>query len=358
MPHEETRESKDLAMRWAYWLLLLGLSLTLIEAKDYTKQSGVQLFIDEMVKKEDFDRTRLERLFRRVEYQKEALSVYVPSLRDHKPTKVIRRKQGRWDRYEEVFLKESKVKRGVAYLREHEKVFKRAYRTYGVQPEYIAAIIGIESHYGVNTGKYPVFDTLVTLAFEKNRRQRFFRSELKAFLLMTRREKVNPKRVNGSYAGAIGLGQFMPSTHMHFAVDFNRDGKRRLHSDGDAIGSIAYYLRRHGWRRTQPVAVRVSYPGKRYRGRKTGYRHRYTRRSLKHIYPKEPFDYHDKVHLIKLERLGYDELWYGTKNFYVITRYNHSSYYAMAVYQLAERLKKAYRKQYGKWMLDTKRGAV
>jgi membrane-bound lytic murein transglycosylase B len=133
-------------------------------------------------------------------------------------------------------------------------------------------------------------------------------------------------------------------------VDFNEDGKKRMHHPVDAIGSIAYYLKRHGWKRGKPVAVRVSYPGMRYTGKKTGYKHSYHRRSLKDIYPKKPFNYNKKVHLIKLDRFKYDELWYGTKNFYVITRYNHSSYYAMAVYQLSQRLKEAYKKSYGKYL--------
>jgi membrane-bound lytic murein transglycosylase B len=167
---------------------------------------------------------------------------------------------------------------------------------------------------------------------------------------MTRREKVNPRHVKGSFAGAIGLGQFMPSNYRTFVVDFNHDGKKRMHSPEDAIGSIAHYFKRHGWHRGEPVAVRVSYPGKRFNGRKTGYKYTYNRASLKNISPKGHFDYHGKVHLIKLKRYGFDELWYGAHNFYVITRYNHSSYYAMAVYQLAEKIKKSYKKKYGHYL--------
>lgn len=337
-------------MRTLKLLFIMILFTTLsAEAKDYTKNSEARIFIDRMVKKYKFKRTYINGLFKNIRYQKKALSVYVPSLRPKVKYKKRRSDKGPWDRYEEIFLKPSKITKGVEYMYKYKESFKKAYRTYGVQPEYIAAIIGIESHYGQNTGKYPVLDTLVTLAFEKNRRQRFFRSELQEFLLMTRREKVNPKNVKGSYAGAIGLGQFMPSNYKTFVVDFNRDGKKRMHNPTDAIGSIAYYLNRHGWKRWKPVAVRVSYPGKRYNGRKTGYRYKYSRKSLKGIAPKIFFDYKEKVHLIKLRRYGYDELWYGTENFYAITRYNHSDYYAMAAYQLAQKLKTAYRKKYGKY---------
>jgi len=328
--------------------LLFFLLITPGFTKDYTQEREVKVFIDRMVKKYRFNRSNLNRLFRDVDFQRKALAIYVPSYRKKAKPGKSAKKQASWDRYEEIFLKESKVKKGVAYLHQHRKTFQKAYGEFGVEPEYIAAIIGIESHYGVNTGKYPTFDTLTTLAFEPHRRQKFYRSELQEFLLMTRRERVDPKHVKGSYAGAIGLGQFMPSNYKTFVVDFNRDGKKRMHHPVDAIGSIAYYLKRHGWKRGRPVAVRVSYPGKRYNGRKTGYRHRYQRKSLKEIYPKSKFNYSGKVHLVKLKRFRYDELWYGTKNFYVLTRYNHSDYYAMAVYQLAQRLKEGYKRKYGR----------
>ena len=332
------------------FFLLLFLLLTPGSAKDYTQKREVKVFIDRMVKKYKFNRSYLQRLFKDVDFQRQALAIYVPSYRKKVKPKRSAKKQGSWDRYEEIFLKESKVQKGVEYLHQHRKSFQKAYKKFGVEPEYIAAIIGIESHYGFNTGKYPTFDTLTTLAFEPHRRQKFYRTELQEFLLMTRRERVNPKQVKGSYAGAIGLGQFMPSNYKTFVVDFNRDGKKRMHNPEDAIGSIAYYLKRHGWKRGKPVAVRVSYPGKRYNGKKTGYRHRYHRESLKNIYPKSKFNYKGTVHLVKLQRFKYDELWYGTKNFYVITRYNHSNYYAMAVYQLAQRLKEGYKKRYGKYL--------
>ncbi|AKF25463.1 hypothetical protein YH65_08815 [Sulfurovum lithotrophicum] len=319
-------------------------------SKDYTKKREVRVFIGRMVKHYHFNRSYLNNLFSHVKFQRRALAIYVPQYRKKWKSPKRRKKQGSWDRYEEIFLKSSKTDLGIEYMHKYRKTFLRAYKKYGVQPEYIAAIIGIESHFGKNTGKFPVLDTLTTLAFEKNRRQRFYRSELKEFLLMTRREKVNPQNVKGSFAGAIGLGQFMPSNYRTFVVDFNKDGKKRMNSPEDAIGSVAYYFKSHGWRRGQPVAVRVSYPGKRFTGKRTGYKYKYSRASLKNISPKWNFDYHGKVHLIRLKRYGFDELWYGAHNFYVITRYNHSNYYAMAVYQLAEKLKKGYRKKYGNYL--------
>lgn len=335
-------------MKTLFLLLILLLSLVTLHAKDYTQKSEVRYFINQLVQSNHFDRRKLTKLFRNVKYQKKALAVYVPSLRSKSKPHKKRARIGSWDHYTQMILKPSKIPLGIEYLREHRSTLQRAYRIYGVPPEYIVALIGIESHYGQHAGRYPVFDTLTTLAFETNRRNRFFRSELKAFLLMTKREDINPKGVKGSYAGAIGQGQFMPSNYKIFAVDFNNDGKTRMTEPTDAIGSVANYLKRHGWRKNQKVAVRVSYPGTRYNARKTGYRYKYSRASLKDIEPKEPFDYSGKVHLIRLKRTHYDELWYGTHNFKVITRYNHSSYYAMAVYQLAQNIKEGYREKYGK----------
>jgi membrane-bound lytic murein transglycosylase B len=305
-----------------------------------------------MVTMHHFDRQKLTDLFKEVTPQKSSLAVYHPKPK-HKPhstsakPKPKPKQYGSWDRYKKRFLYPAIIQRGVSFMHAHRKTLLRAYQTYGVAPEYITAIIGVESHYGRNRGSYPVFDTLTTLAFEKNRRQKFYRSELEAFLLMTRREKVNPKRVKGSWAGAIGLGQFMPSNYQAYMVDFNHDGFHQMNNPDDAIGSIAHYFKRHGWQKEIPVATRVSYEGMRYSAQKTGYRYRYDRSTLKGIHPREPFDYHKKVHLIKLERKKYDELWYATENFYAITRYNHSSYYAMAIHQLAQRIKQKYQETYG-----------
>jgi len=331
--------------------LLFFICTSWLTAKNYTKKHEVRVFIDRMVKHHHFSRSELNHLFSNAKYQKRALAIYVPSLRPKWKAPKNYKKQGSWDRYESIFLKKSKVAKGVAYMHTHRSDLLKAYKKYGVEPEYITAIIGVESHYGVNRGKFPVFDTLTTLAFEKNRRQKFYRSELKEFLLMTKREKVNPKNVKGSYAGAIGLGQFMPSNYKTFVVDFNKDGHKQMNNHSDAIGSVANYFKRHKWKKGEAVATRVSYNGTRYRGHKTGYKHKYNRASLKGIAPKNRFNYNDKVHLIKLKRTSYDELWYGTKNFYTITRYNHSSYYAMAVYQLAQRIKNKYQKTYGESLI-------
>lgn len=326
-------------------LFIISLSLNASQ-KNYTLEIEVNNFIEELVKNDNFDRTELINLFQNVEVQDKALSYYLKpkeiKSENKKPPKIY---HGSWDRYEKKLLNDRRINLGADFMKRNETALKEAYKTYGVQPEYITAIIGIESYYGEYSGKYPVFDALTTLAFEKNRRNDFFKYELKEFLKLSRLNKQNPKEIFGSYAGAIGLAQFMPSNFEKMGVDFNNDGKIDLHNEIDAIGSIAKYFQKSGWNKNSPVATRVEYKGNRFDKYKTGYKYRYNRSHLKGIKPKsENFFYAQKVHLIKLDRYKFDELWYGTRNFYVITRYNRSNYYAMAVFQLAQKIKKAYRK--------------
>ena len=242
-------------------LLVMLLTTSQLLAKDYTKKKEVRVFIDRMVKHNHFNRAELNKLFSHAKYQKRAHAIYVPSLRKKWVRPKNYKRIGSWDRYQQIFYQKGKIPRGVEYMHTHKNDLIRAYRKYGVEPEYITAIIGIESHYGYNRGKYPVFDTLTTLAFEPNRRQKFYRSELKHFLLMTKREGVNPKNVKGSYAGAIGLGQFMPSNYKTFVVDFNNDGHKQMNNHTDAIGSVAYYFKRHHWRKHQTSCCTGLLPG-------------------------------------------------------------------------------------------------
>ncbi len=313
---------------------------------DYTTHDEAKKFIATMVNEEKFCPDELNTLFANVELQHRSLKFYKVSKKKTKK-KRTKKNYGSWSRYEKKLLNPKRITKGIDFMFEHQKTLMRAYKQYGIPAEYITAIIGVESYYGAYTGKHPVFDTLCTLAFEENRRNDFFTKELREFLKMTKREALNPRELKGSYAGAIGLGQFMPSNFEKLGVDFNNDGKVRISEPEDAIGSIANYFKQSGWKKGVPVATRVSYKGKRFNQLKTGYLHKYSRKHLKDIYPKDKkFTYNDKVSLIKLERTTYDELWYGTKNFYVITRYNHSSYYAMAVHQLAQKIKEGYNKRH------------
>jgi membrane-bound lytic murein transglycosylase B len=330
-------------MKKLIFILTLFLSINL-NAVDYTKREDVQKFIKMMHYRYGFKLKTLNKWFKSVR-----ANSYIRRLREGLycggiPCDML----GSWDRYSYHYLK--RVGEGVYFMRKFRKTLRRAYKKYGIPPEYITAIIGIESNFGRVRGDYFVFDRLVHLAFDKKgRRANFYKKQLIALLRLSAREKINPKDIRGSSSGAIGLAQFIPSTYKHFAVDFNHDGKTQMNNVVDAIGSIANYFKKHGWRKNEPVAVRVKYEGLRFDRLPTGYNHKYYRSELKGIKPREKFPYHGKVSLIKLERTYYDELWYGARNFYVITRYNHSSYYAMVVHQLAQKIKKEYERRYGKF---------
>ena len=325
-----------------FFIAILLLFIVSLEAKDYTKNKKARKFIDMMAKEHNYKKVYLNKLFSDVIIQKVPLKI-VSGVRK-KSTKAERKKYpkyGAWDRYVKYKVTKKRIGQGVTFIDKYRSTFTKVEKTYGIPAEYIAAIIGIESVYGGNVGKFPVFDTLTTLAFEKNRRNKFFTKELKKFIRLSYKQKFNPKNVMGSYTGAIGLGQFMPSSYEAFGIDFNKDGKVSLQHPLDAIASIANYLKLNGWKSGEHVATRVSYNGKRFKKYKTGYNIKYNRSQLKGIRPKDgKWGYNDKVRLIKLSKHSHDELWYAAKNFYVITRYNHSAYYAMSVHQLAKEIKK------------------
>lgn len=335
---------KNTAILKIIFLVFLTLP-SFAENKNYYLKQEVKSFINDLVKNHEFEQKELEELFSKVTFQKSALKYYLKPKKKKKKTKSRKIYYGSWDKYEKKLLNPRRISQGAKFMQRNKKALEEAYKIYGVQPEYITAIIGVESYYGEYTGSYPVFDALTTLAFEENRRNKFFKSELKAFLKLAKRNKQDPRTVYGSFAGAIGLAQFMPSNFKKLAVDFNKDGVVDLYNETDAIGSIANYFKKSGWNGKIPTATRVTYKGKRFTKYRTGYKYRYKRSKLKGIKPKDKnFFYAKRVHLVKLNRKKYDELWYGTKNFYVITRYNRSNYYAMAVHQLAQKIKKFSRK--------------
>jgi membrane-bound lytic murein transglycosylase B len=202
--------------------------------------------------------------------------------------------------------------------------------------------------YGEMAGNFSILNVLATLAFDYPRRAKFFTDELEKYILMTYRNRMNPLELKGSFAGAMGYGQFMPSSYFRHAVDFNKDGIRDLWNPFDMIGSVANYFHASGWKKNHEIVVRSRYRGNRFSALDTGFKTRYSQKYLrkKHgIVPRKRFNYKGKVSLIRLDRERYDEIWLGAHNFYVITRYNRSSYYAMAVYKLANEVKKRFYKK-------------
>ena len=245
---------------------------------------------------------------------------------------------GAWIRYRAKFLTPDNIANGVRFWQQNEAALNRASARYGVPPEYIVAIIGVETRYGGYVGKTRIVDALATLSFAYPRRADYFSGELASFLVMTKEEGIDPFGPRGSYAGAMGLGQFMPSSFRDYAVDFDGDGDRDLWNPTDAIGSVANYFKSHGWQAGVPVAVRANVQSPSgARAMKSGFATRYSLSELagRGITPAGSLGGASQVSLLEFDvGTGY-AYWLGAQNFYTITRYNHSSYYAMAVHQLA-----------------------
>jgi membrane-bound lytic murein transglycosylase B len=308
-------------------------------AGDFQDNPDVQAFIEEMEERHQFDRKELEALFEQAKKRDDILEAISRPAEKTKP----------WYEYRNIFLTPKRIDGGVSFWKENEDILKRAEQAYGVDPAIVVAIIGVETRYGANTGSYRVVDALSTLAFEYPPRSKFFRSELEQLLILAREEDIDLGKVKGSYAGAMGYGQFIPSSYRAYAVDFSEDGKRDLWENlDDIIGSIANYFNRHGWKAGEPVASRVVSnapaagfqvsenikPGKKKAGdfAKAGVT----------TDPSLPAD--QAVALLEFAQRNGPEYWLTTKNFYVITRYNRSPLYAMAVYQLSKAIQDAYQK--------------
>jgi len=272
----------------------------------YGQSYAVRNFIQQMVQKHGFSESYLNGLFSNANRLD-----YVIKLESPAPsTGPVKPRKGSWTRYREKFLTKAHISNGAEFWRDHAYAVERASAAYGVDPEYIVAIIGVETYFGKNIGKTCIFDALTTLSFDTDRRSKFFTSELENFLLMTREEGFDPRRPVGSWAGAMGLGQFMPSSFRKLAVDFNQDGRRDIWNPEDAIGSVAHYFSKSGWHYNSPVA-----------------------------YQSRPAS---DANTIELSTYEGEEYWRVHPNFKVIKRYNNSNKYAMAVHQLAQAIKQRY----------------
>jgi membrane-bound lytic murein transglycosylase B len=251
-----------------------------------------------------------------------------------------------WYRYRTLFLQPDRIRLGVEFWKNNREALLRAQRKYGVPPEIITAILGVETRYGKSTGRYKVLNSLATLAFDYPARSNFFRNELEQFLLLTREQNLDPTTVTGSYAGAMGIPQFISSSYREYAVDFDSDGRADLWSDpADAIGSVANYFNLHGWRTGGLVTLPVQVSGKAYTSALgPDLTPNLTPGDLAKLGIQTPIKLPENTEakLLALEEKTGDEYWLGFRNFYVITRYNNSPLYAMAVYQLAQQIRADY----------------
>lgn len=301
---------------------------------DFANNPNAQQFIDRMVNKHGFDRQQLQEILS----QAKRLDSVLRLMDNQAPTTSVKPPSGpngAWLRYRKKFITPDNVQNGVVFWNQYEDALNRAWQVYGVPPEIIVGIIGVETRWGRVMGKTRILDALATLSFNYPRRAEYFSGELETFLLMARDEQDDPLNLKGSFAGAMGYGQFMPSSYKQYAVDFSGDGHINLWDPVDAIGSVANYFKAHGWVKGDQVAVMANGQAP---GLPNGFKTRYSISQLATagLTPQQPLGNHQQASLLRLDvGTGY-QYWYGLPNFYTITRYNHSTHYAMAVWQLGQ----------------------
>lgn len=308
--------------------------MTTVTYADYSQHPQAAAFIDDLVTQDGFDRAQLTQWLAQAERQQ---SIIDAISRPAEKTKT-------WADYRKLFLTSTRIDKGVDFWIENAQTLQEAQRKYHVPAQIIVSIIGVETQYGGNVGKYDVPSALATLAFDYPPRSDFFKKELREFFLMVREEGFkNPSSLVGSYAGAMGYGQFMPSSFRKYAVDFDLDGKKNIWTNpADAIGSVANYLSEHGWQGGETVAIPTSFSGDGYLSLAStdlDLNHTVAEAEKADIKPLRSLPPQTSVLVMALQGEEGTEVWLGLKNFQVITTYNRSQLYAMAVFQLSEAIK-------------------
>ena len=321
--------------------LLLTLGLVAEEAKiptppvpyDFLAKKEVKNFINMMVKKYHFKRSYMEEVIGNAMLDKETLARYTGKYK-------INTTNGSWERYKAHVLDDNTLQLAREFKQNYYKTLKRAEDEYGVDMDYIVGFMGVESKYGTHTGDYRVLDSLATLAFHKNRMHKWFKAEFKNLFLLMREQNRDIYSQYGSFAGAMGAVQQMPSIQRRFGVDYNGDGIKDPWDLEDSIGIIAKFMNKKGWIKGAVVAVPTNFNGKRFTKLKTSHKKKYSVSYLakKGIKPSEYFPY-SKAYLLKNRNTDHDDIWMGGDNFRVLTKYNNSTSYGMAIHMIAQSVK-------------------
>jgi len=314
-------------------------------AKDYVPfvsdekaKQEIQSFAKEMASKHQFNQQELFNRLSSMQHRQDIIE------RITKPAEGLP-----WHRYRKIFIKDKRINQGIEFWNKHEDLLNQAYQKYGVDPAIIVGIIGVETFYGRIQGTFPVIEALHTLGFYYPKRSKFFRSELKHFLILAREQGWSLDSVKGSYAGAMGMGQFISSSYRNFGVDFDGDGKINLFDNpADMIGSVAYYFKRHGWSADGFVAQSIDFkPAQKsllQKGLKL--KSQLADVSAAGIETASLTGSTVKAGVFSFEKSdGNNEYWLVGDNFYAITRYNHSELYALAAFQLSELINEKRRTQ-------------
>lgn len=330
-------------MLLALCVLLSGTGVLVLadeNAERYLERESVRDYIRQVSAEHDLSVNRIAGLFTRLTRQQSILdAISRPAERTLS-----------WREYRPIFMTQRRIDEGQTFLNAHRTLLEQAQDRFGVPAEIITAIIGVETYYGGNMGSYGVLEALATLSFDFPRRSTFFTREMTEFLLLSETEGWDTVNVKGSYAGAMGMPQFIASSYREYAIDFDEDGIRDLFtSQADIIGSVANYLERHGWQEGEPIAEQW-----RPRGGINDSMRKLVRETLSPVIAAdtvrelgyEPYyeggaDPEQLLSVMTMEGPDEQELWVGYPNFYSITRYNHSRLYAMAVFQLAEAIREA-----------------
>jgi membrane-bound lytic murein transglycosylase B len=323
---------QGIPMRALFGLALLT-ATTSFDATAQQQSTEVEGFIQEQVQEHQLDEDKVRQWLSKAKKNEEVLEA-IQRPWEAKP----------WYQYYPIFLTEKRLEAGLKFWRKHEETLERAEQKYGVPAQIIVAIIGVETFYGSYMGKYSVLDSLYTLGFHYPPRSKFFRSELGEFFQLASEEGWNVTQAKGSYAGAMGFGQFISSSYRHYAVDFDGDGQRDILTNPvDAIGSVANYFAMHKWQQGQPVAQPLDESQNWKELVSDGMKPNLKRSDIEdkgyELPSHSAVNDKTKVRVFEFETEQAHEYWLGYDNFYVITRYNHSPLYAMAVYQFSEQLK-------------------
>jgi membrane-bound lytic murein transglycosylase B len=335
-------------MKYLRLVIIIYVSFSTIYASSALSQSPTPLereqqFIETMVNKHKFERSFIEKTLKQSNKNSKVLkSIAKPW--EAKP----------WHKYYPIFLTEKRLTKGTQFWQEHKQTLLKAEKETGVPAQIIVAIIGIETFYGSYLGKYSALDALTTLAFHYPPRAKFFRSELEQLFLLAQEEKFEVTELKSSYAGAMGWGQFISSSYRHYGVDFDGDGVRDLLNNPiDAIGSVANYFKKNRWQTGQDIAFKADVSGTKFStvlSKSLKYKHTWQQLKAAGVSVNEitsntntqvKISDTQKVKLLEFKQPKSKEYWIGLPNFYVITRYNHSPLYAMAVFQFSEQLKQS-----------------
>lgn len=323
---------------WHGWLTGLLLCSPLALAQNYTAEHpAVSPFVLEMQQEHGFSPEYVRSLLASAERRQPILDAI------SRPAERVRP----WHEYRAIFITDQRLREGLEFWDKHANILARAEAEYGVEAEVILAILGVETFYGRIKGSHRVIDALTTLGFDYPPRADFFRRQLKSYLVLTREQQMDPLQLTGSYAGAMGYPQFIPSSYQAFAVDFDGDGKVDIwNNPADAIGSVANYFRQHNWQHGARVAIPATVSGERFAEGVTVPTGLEARRSVGELralgwQPQTELDDAREVMAFEFDAGDGMQYWLGLDNLYVITRYNRSVMYAMVVHQLADLLKEA-----------------